>query len=113
MCKDNKILSDISKIVDYINGIDNFHDYLIGKVSYNGKSFHISIEEDCLKTDVSNKGALGWCLTFEDIEMFEFNCDCIVGFYIYEVVYEDGDFVFYSSAGCFQVRAKSVQLIAP
>lgn len=110
-----EIKHNCQDIADYLKTMHDFHDYRIGHVSYNGSSARIIIEEDLPGTKPQDDAGLVWDFHFEGVSDFQFDVDCVIGFWISEVEPGDqpGQISFNLHSGSFSITAEKITLGIP
>ena len=109
-----KELTDLTNIEKYLDEMDNFHDYMIGNISYNSEKQEASI---CVETehDVRNssKEGLIWNFDFEQVTNILIGVDSMLSCYVHEITVEDGQVHFWLTNGNIYVTANKVELGIP
>ena len=108
-----RYLLDNDEISLYLEEKDSFHDYRVGNISYQGNQARITIEDDTPNRKLSDNKGLVWDFNFYDVECFTIESDCVVGFWIGEILVENEAFVFDCTNGAIIIKAKHVKLGIP
>ena len=109
-----KELHTYNDIEDYLNSMDNFHDYKLGNFEYD-KASNICV---CIETDHnpinSSKEGLVWDFNFEKVTDFSFSMDVMIGSWVDEITVEtDSKIVFALTNGYISVSAEKIKLGIP
>ena len=108
---------DFDDIVQYLDEMDNFHDYLIGHLKYSsGKgTASVSIEEVIPNKKLQDNTGKVWMIDFEGVENFEMSNDCAVKMYVFEIVKgdENGELLFDLDQGYIRIKARKISLRIP
>ncbi len=109
-----KELTDLINIEKYIDEMDNFHDYMIGDISYNSEKQEARI---CVETEhdvkKSSKEGLIWNFEFEQATNILISVDSMLSCYVHEITVEDGQVHFWLTNGNIYVKANKVKLGIP
>ncbi len=110
-----KELYSIREIEDYLNLMDDFHDYRLSDFEYNNEK---STAKICVETEHeainSSTEGLVWDFSFEEIKDFSFSMDSMLESYIYEIIVDKGqEIVFSLTNGYIIVSADKIKLGIP
>ena len=110
-----EIKDNFQDIVEYLKSMDNFHDYRIGTVRYDGGSADITVEEVIPGSANKYNAGLVWDFHFEKITAFYFDVDCVMRFPILEVEPGDapGEISFSLDSGNISITAEEIKLGIP
>lgn len=103
-------ITEPNALVEYVNNIEQFHDYIVGSFTYNSQSATLSltIEEDCLGQDHTNAPALIWDLKCQGVTDFRMDdMDGLSRWWIYELLYDGEVFQFQLVNGYFAFQASN------
>ena len=110
--KREKYIENIDEICEYLNSMAKFHDYRIGSLHFEGIKAVIMIEE-VKNVKVAEATRMIWDFLFDEIEHFEMDCDCVMPFYILEIVLEERKFIFNCDNGNITIKAREARIGIP
>lgn len=110
-----EIKTDRKDILNYIRLQDEFHDYRIGNLEFSGKKARITVEEYFSNVPVAKSAGKIWDFAFEDVSRFKITADCVVGFFVLEVVEgeEPEELIFELNNGTISVVSSKISLGIP
>lgn len=110
-----EIKTDRKDILNYIRLQDEFHDYRIGNLEFSGKKARITVEEYFSNVPVAKSARKIWDFAFEDVSRFKITADCVVGFFVLEVVEgeEPEELIFELNNGTISVVSSKISLGIP
>lgn len=108
-----RYIEHFNEIQDYLEYMDNFHDYRIGNLNFKDGEAEITVEEYIPNSHISETAGLIWNFKFKNIEEFEINSDCVLQWWIAEINLENKEFVFECTNGCIAIKAAQVKLGIP
>ena len=108
-----RYIEDFNEIQDYLDIMDNFHDYRIGNLYFKDREAEITVEEYIPNPHISETAGLVWNFKFKNVEESEMNIDCVLQFWITEINLENNKFVFECTNGCISIKAEQVKLGVP
>ena len=103
----------VDEIKDYLESIDNFHDYRIGHLHYADREATITVEEYIPNSRISKTTGLIWDFEFKNVEVFKIDSDCVLQDWITEINLENNEFVFGCTNGYIVIKAEQVKLGLP
>lgn len=110
--KREKVITDFKEANDYITGMYNFHDYVLGHMEVNNTEIKVTVEED--RNTKDNKNSLIWDFAFNGFSSLKFNIDCYCKSYIYEIEIKDNSNINISlSNGYINFKTKGITLGIP
>ncbi len=110
-----KELNSLAEIEDYLDSIDNFHDYRLGNIEYNSEESTavICVESDHKPSNSLTDG-LVWDFRFEEIKSLSYSVDTMQGNWICEITVENqSEILFALDNGYISVSASKLKLGVP
>jgi hypothetical protein len=108
-----KYIECFNEIQDYLETMDNFHDYRIGHLHYAERKATITVEEYIPNSHISKTAGLIWDFEFKNVEEFKIDNDCVLQGWITEINLENKEFVFGCTNGYIVIKAEQVKLGVP
>ena len=78
----DKVLDNVSEIVQYLDTVNSFHDYKLGNISFDGCNLIVMIEDAHTK---NNREAHIWNFTFNHVTQLYIDMDCVLRPFLTEV----------------------------